>query len=72
MFFYEPNSWNAYAVLRYFTDMRFNHNNKVIGKKIVDFRERKKILADRHYRIRQKKSAIDNLINKLLILYFSK
>ena len=52
--------------------MRFNHNNKVIGKKIVDFRETKKLLADGHYRSRQKKSAIDNLINKLLILYFSK
>ena len=72
MFFYEPNNWNAYAVLRYFTDMRFNHNNKVIGKKIVDFREWKKMLVDRHCRIRQNKPAIDNHINKLLILCFSK
>lgn len=49
-------------------DARFNHNNKLIGKKILEFGERHKKLADEQYGSRKGKSAIQHALNKRLVL----
>jgi len=49
-------------------DCRFNHNNKIIGKKMMKFGEEHKLLAQEQYGSRKFKSAIDHALNKRLIL----
>ena len=49
-------------------DARFNHNNKLIGKKIMEYGERKGLLAPEQYGSRKEKSAIEHAINKRLTL----
>jgi hypothetical protein len=49
-------------------DARFNHNNKLIGKKMLEYGEKNKKLADEQYGSRKNKSAIEHALNKRLIL----
>ena len=49
-------------------DCRFNHNNKLVGKKMMEFGERHGILAKEQYGSRKNKSAIEHALNKRLVL----
>lgn len=49
-------------------DCRFNHNNKYIGKKLMEFGERNNLLAKEQYGSRKGKSAIQHDLNKRLVL----
>ena len=49
-------------------DCRFNHNNKYIGKKLMEFGERNNLLAKEQYGSRKGKSAIQHALNKRLVL----
>jgi len=49
-------------------DARFNHNKKLNGKKIMEYGERKGLLAPEQYGSRKEISAIENAINKRLTL----
>jgi len=49
-------------------DARFNHNNKLIGKKILEYGEQHRTLADEQYGSRKNKSSIQHAFNKRLIL----
>lgn len=49
-------------------DARFNHNNKLIGKKILEFGEKNGLLADEQYGSRKHKSSAQHALNKRLIL----
>jgi len=49
-------------------DARFNHNNKLIGKKVMEYGENKGLLAPEQYGSRKEKSAIEHAINKRLTL----
>lgn len=49
-------------------DARFNHNNKVIGRKILEFGEKHGLLADEQYGSRKNKSSSQHALNKRLIL----
>ena len=41
-------------------DCRFNHNNKLIGKKMMEYGEKNKLLAKEQYGSRKCKSAIEH------------
>lgn len=45
-------------------DARFNHNNKLIGKKMMEYGEKFGLLAPEQYGSRKHKSAIDHATNK--------
>lgn len=45
-------------------DARFNHNNKLIGKKMMEYGEKHNLLAPEQYGSRKNKSAIDHATNK--------
>lgn len=45
-------------------DARFNHNNKLIGKNMMEYGERYNLLAPEQYGSRKNKSAIDHATNK--------
>jgi len=47
---------------------RFNHNNKLIGKAIMKYGEKKGILAPEQYGSRKDRSAIEHTINKRLTI----
>ena len=47
---------------------RFNHNNKLIGKKMMEYGEKNGTLAEEQYGSRKAKSAIEHALNKRLIL----
>ena len=49
-------------------DCRFNHNNKLIGKKMMEYGGKKGILAKEQYGSRKHKSAIEHALNKRLVL----
>ena len=49
-------------------DCRFNHNNKYIGKKLMEFGERQNLLAKEQYGSRKGKSAVQHALNKRLVL----
>ena len=49
-------------------DCRFNHNNKLIGKKMMEYGENNKLLAKEQYGSRKCKSAIEHALNKRLVL----
>jgi len=49
-------------------DARFNHNNKLIGKMILEYGEKYKILAEEQYGSRKNKSSIQHVFNKRCIL----
>lgn len=49
-------------------DARFNHNNKLIGKKILEYGEKHKMLAEEQYGSRKNKSSIQHAFNKRCIL----
>jgi len=49
-------------------DSRFNHNNKIIGKQMMEFGEKHNLLAEEQYGSRKSKSAIDHALNKRLVL----
>ena len=49
-------------------DCRFNHNNKSIGKKLMEFGERHNLLAKEQYGSRKGKSAVQHALNKRLVL----
>lgn len=47
---------------------RFNHNNKLIGKKMMEYGEREKMLAPEQFGSRKNLSAIEHATNKRLVL----
>ena len=47
---------------------RFNHNNKLVGKKMMEYGERHGTLAEEQYGSRKAKSAIEHALNKRLII----
>jgi len=47
---------------------RFNHNNKLIGKKMMEYGEKHGTLAEEQYGSRKAKSAIEHALNKRLII----
>ena len=49
-------------------DARFNHNNKLIGKAIMNYGEKHGILAPEQYGSRKDRSAIEHAINKRLTI----
>ena len=49
-------------------DARFNHNNKLIGKKMMEFGEKHGLLAEEQYGSRKAKSAIEHALNKRLVI----
>jgi hypothetical protein len=49
-------------------DARFNHNNKLIGKKMMEYGEREKLLAPEQFGSRKNLSAIEHATNKRLVL----
>ena len=49
-------------------DCRFNHNNKLIGKKMMEYGERHNLIAKEQYGSRKRKSAIQHALNKRLVL----
>ena len=49
-------------------DCRFNHNNKLIGKRMMEFGEKHNLLAKEQYGSRKRKSAIQHALNKQLVL----
>jgi len=49
-------------------DARFNHNNKLIGKKMLEYGETKNKLAEEQYGSRKNKSSSQHATNKRLIL----
>ena len=53
-------------------DARFNHNNKLIGKKMMEFAEENGLLAREQFGSRKHKSAIEHAINKRLTLDISR
>ena len=53
-------------------DARFNHNNKLIGKKMMEYAEERGILAKEQFGSRKHKSAIEHAINKRLTLDISR
>ena len=53
-------------------DARFNHNNKLIGKKLMQYGEKHSILAAEQFGSRKDKSAIEHAVNKRLTLDLSR
>ena len=53
-------------------DARFNHNNKLIGKKMMEYAEERGLLAREQFGSRKNKSAIEHAINKRLTLDISR
>jgi Reverse transcriptase (RNA-dependent DNA polymerase). len=49
-------------------DARFNHGNKLIGKKMMEYGEKHNLLAPEQYGSRKSKSAIDHATNKKFTL----
>jgi hypothetical protein len=49
-------------------DARFNHNNKLIGKKILEYGEKHNLLAEEQYGSRKERSANQHALNKKIIL----
>ena len=49
-------------------DARFNHNNKLIGRKIMQYGEKHGLLAPEQFGSRKNKSAIEHAVNKRLTL----
>ena len=49
-------------------DARFNHNNKLIGRKMMEYGEKHGLLAEEQYGSRKAKSAIEHALNKRLII----
>ena len=49
-------------------DCRFNHNNKLIGKKMMEYGEKNNLIAKEQYGSRKRKSAIQHALNKRLVL----
>lgn len=49
-------------------DARFNHNNKLIGKKMMAYGEKYGMLAPEQFGSRQHKSAIEHATNKRLVM----
>lgn len=49
-------------------DARFNHNNKLIGKKLMEYGEKHGLLAKEQYGSRKAKSAIDHATNNRMAM----
>lgn len=49
-------------------DARFNHNNKLIGKKMMEYGEKFNLLATEQYGSRKMKSSIEQAVNKRMTL----
>ena len=49
-------------------DARFNHNNKLIGRKMMEYGEKHGLLAEEQYGSRKAKSALEHALNKRLII----
>lgn len=49
-------------------DARFNHNNKLIGKKMMEYGEKHNLLAPEQFGSRKCKSAIEHATNKRLVM----
>ena len=49
-------------------DCRFNHNNKYVGKKVMEFGEKNGLLAKEQCGSRKEKSAVQHALNKILVL----
>lgn len=49
-------------------DARFNHNNKLIGKKMMEYGEKYNMLAPEQFGSRKSKSAIEHATNKRLVM----
>ena len=49
-------------------DCRFNHNNKYVGKKVMEFGEKNGLLAKEQYGSRKENSAVQHALNKRLVL----
>ena len=49
-------------------DARFNHNNKLIGKKMMEYGEKHSLLAPEQYGSRKEKSSIDHSTNKRITM----
>lgn len=49
-------------------DARFNHNNKLIGKKMMEYGEKHGLLAPEQYGSRKSKSAIEHATNKRIAM----
>jgi hypothetical protein len=49
-------------------DARFNHNNKLIGKKMMEYGEANNLLAPEQFGSRHHKSAIEHAVNKRLAM----
>ena len=45
-------------------DARFNHNNKLISKKMMEYGERHNLLAPEQFGSRKHKSSIEHAVNK--------
>ena len=48
-------------------DARFNHNNKLIGRKMMEYREENNLFAEEQYGSFKEKSAILHATNKMLL-----
>ena len=49
-------------------DVRFNHANKLIGKKIMEYGEEHGLLANEQFGSRKSKSTLEHAFNKRIIL----
>ena len=47
---------------------RFNQNNKLLGKMMMEYEEKNNLLAEEQYGSRKEKSAIEHAVNKRLII----
>jgi hypothetical protein len=65
----KKNEWRAGKLrLILLMEARFNHNNKLIGKKMMEYGERKGFLAREQFGSRKSKSAIEHALNKRITI----
>ena len=65
----KKNEWRAGKLrLILLMEARFNHNNKIIGRKMMEYGERKGFLAREQFGSRKEKSAIEHALNKRLTI----
>ena len=65
----KKNEWRAGKLrLILLMEARFNQNNKLIGKKMMEFGEKKGFLAREQFGSRKSKSAIEHALNKRLTI----
>ena len=65
----KKNEWRAGKLrLILLMEARFNHNNKIIGRKMMEYGEKKGFLAREQFGSRKEKSAIEHALNKRLTI----